>query len=361
MALTNFAALTSEQYTVWSKDLWASARNRQFLNSFTGDGDNAMVQRVTELTKTRKGARAVITLVQDLVGDGVAGDRTLEGNEESMSSDEIVINIDQLRHAVRHEGKMAEQKSVITFREQARDKLAYWLADRVDQMAFLTLSGVAYSYTTGGASRTGSDLVNLDFAGDVTAPSTNRYLVWDKTGFGVNSANTSLAADDLPTWEMLIDLKAYAKDHYVKPIRGEGGLELYHVFMTPKGIAALKKDDSFIQAWRHAMPRGSDNPLFKGSNAIYVDGLAIHEYRHVYHSSAWGGGAIAGQRLLLCGAQALAYADIGDPEWVEKGFDYDNSQGIETGKILGFEKPKFYSIYDSAEEDFGVIAVDTAV
>jgi N4-gp56 family major capsid protein len=361
MALTNFGALTDEQLTIWSQDLWSAARNRQFIKRFTGSGEDAMIQRVTELTKTRKGARAVITLVQDLTGDGVAGDRTLEGNEESMSQDDIVIQIDQLRNAVRHEGKMAEQKSVVRFREQARDKLSYWLADRIDQLAFLTLSGVTYDKTTAGGTRTGSDLVNLEFAGDVSTPSSSRYLVWDKTGFGVNAANTSLAADDLPTWDMLVDLKAYAKDHYVKPIRGEGGMELYHVFMTPSGIAALKKDADFLAAWRHALPRSNDNPLFKGTDTLYVDGLAIHEYRHVYHASTWGGGAIAGQRVLLCGAQALALADIGEPEWSEKGFDYDNSQGIETGKIMGFKKPKFYSIYDGSDQDFGVICVDTAV
>ena len=89
-----------------------------------------MIQHITELKKTEKGARAVITLLADLEGDGIAGDRTLEGNEEAMKSMDQVIRIDQLRNATRHEGKMADQKSVVNFRENARDKLAYWVADR---------------------------------------------------------------------------------------------------------------------------------------------------------------------------------------------------------------------------------------
>ena len=36
MALTNFSALTTEQKTVWSRDLWKMARNMQFLNRFAG-------------------------------------------------------------------------------------------------------------------------------------------------------------------------------------------------------------------------------------------------------------------------------------------------------------------------------------
>jgi hypothetical protein len=54
-------------------------------------------------------------------------------------------------------------------------------------------------------------------------------------------------------------------------------------------------------------------------------------------------------------------ADIGAPEWNEKGFDYDNSQGISLGKMLGFKKPKFGNIYENgAVEDFGVISTYVA-
>ena len=54
MALTNFAALTSEELTVWSRDFWKAARNLSFINQFAGKGSNAMVQRVTELKKDEK-------------------------------------------------------------------------------------------------------------------------------------------------------------------------------------------------------------------------------------------------------------------------------------------------------------------
>ena len=49
-----------------------------------------------------------------------------------------------------------------------------------------------------------------------------------------------------------------------------------------------------------------------------------------------GAGTIDGCQVLFCGAQALAMADIGNPEWHEKGFDYENQQGIAVGKIVGF-------------------------
>lgn len=362
--LTNFAALTSEQKTVWSMDLWKQARNQSFINKFLGKGPMSLVQHITELKKTEKGARAVITLLADLTGDGVAGDRTLEGNEESMQTFDQVIRIDQLRHANRHEGRMADQKSVVEFRGNSRDTLAYWLADRIDQLAFLTLSGVSYAKTNKGVNRVGSDLQFLEFAADVTAPTTNRRLRWDGTNktLVANAATSSIAATDTPTWNMLVQLKAYAKDRYIRGV-SENGEETFHAFLTPSAMAKLKMDNDYMLNLRHAQDRSGTNPLFTGSS-VKIDGIYLHEFRHVYNTanaasgSKWGGSStVDGCQILFCGAQSLGMADIGAPEWVEKGFDYENQQGISVGKILGFKKPTFGSIYENGSvEDFGVIS-----
>lgn len=367
--LTNFAALTTEQKTVWSMDTWRQARNQSFINKFLGKGPNSMIQHITELKKSEKGARAVITLLADLEGDGVAGDRTLEGNEEAMKSYDQVIRIDQLRHANRHEGRMADQKSVVEFRSNSRDVLAYWLADRMDQLAFLTLSGVSYGMRNTGAPRTGSDLPFLEFAADVSAPSAGRRLRWDGTNKVLVPGGTTSAvtAADTPMWDLFVQLKAYAKERYVRGIKEDGGEETYHAFLSPTAMARLKTDPTYLLNVRHAVERGGSNNLFTGSS-VKIDGIYLHEFRHVYNTrgaasgSKWGsGGTVDGCQILFCGAQALGMADIGAPEWVEKGFDYENQQGISVGKILGFLKPKFSSIYEGgAVEDFGALSVYVA-
>lgn len=369
MALTNFAALTTEQLTVWSRDMWKAVRNAMFTKRFQGSDENSMIQRITELKKSDKGARAVITLVADLEGDGTAGDRTLKGNEEAGKSYDQVIRIDQLRHANKSEGRIAEQKSVVEFRSTSKNILAYWMADRCDQMAFLTLSGVSYALKNNSAARVGSDLPNLEFAADVTAPSALRHRRWVAASSSLAAgATASVVATDLPSWKMLVEAKAYLEDSYIKPIRGEGGLAMYNVFMTPKGIAKLKLDADFLTAQRNAMPRSADNPLFKGADVIYVDGLAIYSYRHVFNTtgvasgSKWGAGSdVEGQRVLFCGAQAMGLADIGDPYWVEEDDDYKNQHGISVGKIFGLKKPVFRSVNSGTNEDFGVLCVDTAI
>lgn len=365
LALTNFGLLTDEQKTVWSRELWKQARNMSFVNRFLGKDPNSLIQHVTELKKTEKGSRAVITLLADLQGDGVAGDRTLEGNEEAMQTFDQVIRIDQLRHANRHEGRMANQKSVVEFRGNSRDVLAYWLADRIDQMAFLTLSGVSYANKNDGTTRTGSDLQYLEFAADVAAPTSGRRLRWDGTNKTLisSAATSAIAATDTPMWEMFVQLKAYAKTRYIRGIMEDGNEETYHAFLSPQAMARLKQDTTYMQNLRHAADKDKSNKLYTGGT-VKIDGIYLHEFRHVYNTfgaasgSKWGDGcAIDGCQVLFCGAQAMGMADIGAPEWVEKGFDYDNQQGISVGKILGFLKPKFTSIYESnATEDFGVIS-----
>jgi len=365
MAQTNFARLTDEELTIWSMDTWKAARNQSFVSRLMGKDSNAIIHHIDELTKTDKGARAVLTLVADLEGDGIAGDRTLEGNEEAMKSYDQVITIDQLRHANRHEGRMADQRSVLNFRNNSKDVLSYWLGDRIDQMAFLTLSGVSYTMRNNGIARIGSDLPFLDFASAVATPSSNRVLRWNGTTDQLSTAGATsqVTAADRPSWEMLVQLKAFAKETYLRGVR-EGGEETYHVFFTPTALAKLKLDPTYMQNVRESGVRSNTgNPLFSGAS-VKVDNLYIHEHRHVYNSRGatsgvdqWGSGNdVEGCQVLFCGAQALGIADIGNPYWDEEGFDYQNQQGISVGKIFGFLKPKFHSIYTGQTEDFGVIS-----
>jgi N4-gp56 family major capsid protein len=366
MALTNFAALTADQKLVWSKDLWKAARDLTFINKFVGSSDS-VVQRITELTKTEKGEQVIMHLLADLVEDGVVGDNERENNEEEMKTYNTKITIDLISHGLRQKGKLAEQKTVVSFRENAKERLSFWLANRMDQLAFLTLSGVSYAFNNDGSPRTSGAFASLAFASSVTAPSTKRWRRWDGANGALiaGSPSTMLATDTL-TYKAIVDIVVYAKTHYIKPLNA-GGKEYYVCFIRPEGLAQLKKDQDYQRAVVTGADRGKTNPFFEGG-ILTVDGLVFHEHRLVYNTkgaasgSKWGAlGTIDGARALVCGSQALGFADLGAPEWSEKWFNYDSSPGINIDKMFGFLKPVFYSIYDKSTEDFGVLAIDHAI
>jgi len=398
MANTNFGMLTGDQLQAWSRSFWKTARNNSFINQFAGTGSNAMVQRVTELTKSAKGSKANITLLADMAGDGITGDNTLEGNEEALRAFDISIEMDQLRFANRIQGRMTDQKTIVNFREQSRDTLAYAMADRIDQLAFLTLSGLQYNLKNNGALRaatavTGDVLSGLEFApgaGDAATSARSLCLnSGDANNDSVMSASGSNQNDftsfDKLSYASIVNLKAYAKDNYIRGIRGAGNQEVFHMFVTPQQMASLKLDSDFLANVRNAGVRGASNSLFSGTSSLMVDGVMIHEFRHVFNTAGadditvggyagglsagdpgakWGAtGAVNGARALFCGAQALAMADIGNAEMTEDTFDYGNQSGISVGKIFGLKKPKFNIAAPGATadvQDFGVITLDTA-
>ena len=376
-AQTDFTALLSNVKNVWVKRAWKHARENSYIMQFCGTGMNSMCQRITELTKTERGDRAIIRLVPDLVGDGVTGDNVLLGNEEALEGHDTEILIDQLRHAVKNKGRMNDQRSVFNFRMEAKDKLGFWMARIVDEIGFLTLAGIPYTKALNGATRpvlaTGRNLSDLAFASRSTAPSSQRHFRWDAGTNSLEDGDTAeLDPADTLTYNGLLAARAHMKDRYIRGIRSKGGEEFYHVFLPPLAYLKLKQDPNYQAALREAMPRSKGNPIFSGNN-VMMDGMILHEHHKVYNTSGatapnkWGGsGDVNGARIAMCGAQSLAMVNLDKgSSWNEENFDYGNSQGIGLGKIFGFEKPKFIDKkrvgHTSTEQDFGVCSFDVAL
>lgn len=367
MSVTNFAGLLSKQKIVWARDVWSSARDKMFIKRFSGTSENSMIQIINDLTKTEKGEKVLMQLVADLVEDGTIGDNAREGFEESMQTYSIELPIDLIAHQVKNKGKLSDQKTVINFRKMAKSRLAYWLANRIDQLAFLSLAGIPYTYNNDLSARVGSPFPSLSFAPHPTndLPTSRRRLTWTGTALSTNgNTSASLTTSSVPKYSMIVDSIAYAKDHYIKPLEANGR-EYYVLLVRPGTLAHLKKDADYQRAITSGMERGKDNPFFTGAT-VTIDGAVIHEHRLVPStigaSAKWGTGTnVEGSRSILCGAQALGMADLGEPDWVEKGFEYDSQQGISVDKMFGLLKPKFYSIYDKSVQDFGTLCIDHAL
>ena len=369
---TDFGRQQPHRRHAWGHAAYEVFRDNFYLERLVGKGESAVIERVDELSKTKSGEdAAMIHLIADIKGGGVVADNQMEGRERELSAAWQKIEIDQLRNAVVNKGRMADLRSILQFRRPAKNKLGRWLADTMEDLGILTLSGVSYAYNTDGSLRATpdgqDDLTELLFAADVTAPSTNRHFRWDATTGLEAGDTTAIDPADVITYNALVDIAAEGDTRGLKRIK-KGGKEYFILMVHTKTMAALHKDADFRSVIVNADTRGPENRIFSGA-VVTMHGLVIHPYRRTFNTlraasgSKWGGaGDVNGSRSLLLGAQALALADLDSPEWDEEMRDYRNRRGIAISKMFGYLKPQFPSEYDDGSlEDFGVMALDHAI
>lgn len=365
MATTNFGALSAAQKRVWGGELWTQGRDQNFFmsNGFVGTSAGNVIERITELTETERGRVCVMQLVGDLQSDGIVGDNILDGQEDTLWNDAIEIRIDQIRAGLRSRGRMAEQETVIRFRTTGREKLAFWMADKLDELMFLTIAGINYSSNLDGSTRAAnSQLPQLNFAADVAAPTSARIVY-----AGTATSTATLTSSDRISWNLLVSLQAKAKRERIKPIRS-GGREYYAVLLSTEQSRDLSNDSNYQTIVSRAGARGDSNPLFKGAKAM-VEGLVIYDHQKTPNTlglasgSKWGaGGAVDGAQALLMGAQSMGFATIGNTDYEESdNTDYKNRPGMAVGRVVGLLKPQFQSVFNNrTRQDFGVISMFTA-
>lgn len=367
--LTDFGAQTAAQKKVWLLQTFTQGRDQSFWNAngFMGkntEDDSKPIHKITELTETDRGAKAVMALVADIEG-AVVGDNLLDGQEKALDSDYTEIQIDQIRNGVKNKGFMSEQKTVLRFRAQGKDKLAFWRADLLDELTFLSIHGRAYSLKLDGSARGTTQLTQLSFAADVTAASTNRVMF-----AGSATSEGTLTSADTMTWNLIIQAKSFAKRKRIRPIRA-GGKEFFIVVMSTEQCRDLEQSADYKALTAQAMPRGlQDNPLFTNAKKVIGD-VVLYDHAKIFNTlglasaSKWGaGGLVDGAQAQLLGAQAVGYASLMNrgAGWTEsKNDDHGNRPAIGIGMVCGFKKPVFMSKYDAnADEDFGTVALKTA-
>lgn len=367
---TNFGEMQTQSRLAWGHKAYEEFLEQFFFTKWLGSGDGSPIDHITELSENDKGQTgAMLHLIADLHGGGIAGDNDIEGRESELQSFWQEVNFGMISKAVTNKGKLSERKSVIKFRTGARPKLSRWLAETMEEQAIHFASGIPFSLKLDGSPRVspaGEDpWTDLDYAGDIVAPSANRHFRYDATG-GLSAGDTSAvdAADTLK-YGVLPDLVAEARDKNIKPIR-RGGRELFIFMVSQKGWAQLWKDSDFRAAMVGSDVRGDDAKFFSGGHLTIHD-LLIMPYRRIYNTRGaasgqkWGsGGTVNGARGLLLGAQALAFADIAPPDWEEKRFNYNKRQGIALSKMMGWLKPQFHTGITDTVEDFGAMALDYA-
>ena len=334
--MTVTVTTANQRAQLWYKELFADAKKITFFERFISTSPNSPIQEVSDLT-AQPGDRINFGLSTRLGGTGIAGDSALEGSEAAISSYNQTVIVNQLRQGVLLTGRMDEQKVAYSMRNDAKEKLKIWWAERIDQECIDKLAGVTTS----------------TFANTPDAPSAGTS-VWA----GGVSADGSLTA------AMTMDTKVIDKAKQtamlatvkVRPIRLEDeeymGTAVYILIIHPWAAADLRKDPVWNQAQRDANVRGSDNPILSGALGIY-NGVVVYEHELMYKDATGGSGGASIARGVLLGQQAAIVGYGSDDQWVEKSFDYGNQWGIAAGRIFGVQKTRFNSV------DYGVVTIAT--
>jgi N4-gp56 family major capsid protein len=356
MADTVYGVNDNEAVKLWSAKLAREALKRTYIKRFIGKGSDSMIQQKNETNKG-PGDRIRMPLRMQLTGAGVLGDGNLEGNEESLTTFTQDLVINQLRHGVRSEGKMTEQRIPFSIRDEAMMGLADWWADRIDTWGFNHLCG----YTPANATP------QLNGHNTITAPTRQ---VW--AGAASNDEDSDLTTSD--TFSLILIDKAVeaakvtttgAVPPPIRPIMVDGK-PYFVAFLHPYQVTDLRTTTSastshpvlWYDIHRATLQGGRfNNPIFNGALGEY-NGCILHESTRVTQGENSGTADTDVRRAVLCGAQAGVMGfgqghDKSTYDWFEQLFDYGNKLGVKAGCISGLKK----SVYNSA--DFGTIVMSS--
>jgi len=357
MATTSYGTNAPEAVKLWSRTLAHEVRKATYIDKFIGDSADSLIQTKSEMKKG-PGDKVTITLRMLLTGDGVTGDSTLEGNEESLTTYTDNLTINQLRHAVRSQGKMSEQRIPFQYREEAKDGLVQWWAERYDQVFFNQICG----YTPANAV-TGGGMLTLTGNNTILAPSSNRQL-W-QTISGANTTDQGLGSTDIMNLSIIDRAveKAKVATPKIRPIMIKGSPH-YALFLHPYQVTDLRTNTNtgqWLDIQKSAMmgDGSKGNPILNGALGVY-NGVVLHEAFRVSQGvhSTTGAAISTVRRAVLCGAQSCAIgfgqnSGFKQMSWQEKLFDYQNQLGVSAGAIFGIKKLQFNSL------DFGTIVCST--
>ena len=346
MSATEFPLGSPMAAKLWSRKTFYEALAQTHMSQFTGTDASSLVQVLDETQKSA-GDTVYVPLLVDLAGDGVSEGEALEGMEESLTyyRDGVVIN--ELAHAVRLKERIDAQRVPMRLREDARQRLQQWLANRMDEIFFNQLAGNTAQ----------TSAVRYGFNAP-TAPTTtsgdSRIIYAD----GGSTTEASLTASQTFALTMLDTAVNIAKrtSPLIRPVK-VGSQEYYVCFIHPDQARSLRQSTntgSWLDLQKAAMTGGEieNNPIFTGALGIY-NNVVLHENRRVPLAP----GLTNVRRAIFCGAQAAVmaygkgYGEGGD--WIEDVFDYEREFGVSYQTIFGMKKTVFNS------KDFATIVVST--
>lgn len=330
MAETTVATGSSLAKKLYNEKLFRETVKESYFSRFMSTKADSIVQVKTDL-EASQGETIVFGLRMRLTGTGVEDDNILEGQEEDLTTYSDSITLKQYRHAVKDNGAMTRKRATYNVDEESDAALKDWGNEKIDLLCFQALFNAP------------TKVFYRDVNGAIAANS----AATAKAGLdATNSKINTVLLSALKTWAKTGGNRTYVP---FRPIK-VSGRNYYALLVNPDCNHDLQNDSTFQAAMREAADRGDENPLFRGSFAIWQN-VVIHEHENCTNATDGGGAAVAWSQCVFMGCQALLWAFGQRPKMVEKNFDYENKHGRSWGIIAKTKKAVFNSL------DFGSVGV----
>ena len=359
MAATQFGTNDPQTRKAWSKRVEVEGLQKTYMKKFMGpEGSDSLIVNKSELKKG-KGDDITCALFVELVGDGVEGDTTLKGKEESLDRHNQTIKVNQLRHAVNNLEGMTTQRTPFNLRKIGKDRLSNWYADRCDTVLFNHLAGNARQ--TDGR-YTGHNTI--------TAPTSER---WFKANGKANDEN--LVAADKFTLEMIDYAVEKARTSTIADGTGSpispvsvNGEKMFVCFIHEYQLTDLRTTSA--GRWRQiqdallAASTSTKNPIFSGAAGLYNNTILHATSRAPTGTNSSSNAEIATvRRAVFCGANAAMMAtggssDVGNESaysWSEETDDYGNQYNVAMSKIWGVKKSVYTPAVGSSQDHAAIV------
>ena len=327
--LTN-DALTRKR---WANDLFIVMLKAVEFNDLIGKGSDSIIQMKTELAKGQ-GDEITFGIRRPLVGEGIVGTDTVEGNEEMLRFKNFKMTIEELNHAVDTGGVMEEQRVPYDLMAEGKSGLQDWWSDKLSDYVINTLAG-----------NTTFTIAGKTFAQACTAPDTGHYVLVNDVA---EASMTSADVADLSYFDRLkqrAEIPATGCDK-IRPLK-MGGKNYYRVIVHNYVFDNLRVNTNVGQ-W---------GDMLRSANKLGVPNVEI-EYNGMLISKSERMPALVTNvyRTVLLGCQAATFAWGGAGEsksstmtFVPYERDAKRYVMIRGGGIFGCKKV----VFDS--KDYGVI------
>jgi N4-gp56 family major capsid protein len=254
---------------IWSKRIVREAMKETFSYKFMGEGSNNLIQ-VFDETQKGAGDKIRVPLRMQLTGRGVDENDALEGNEEALVThyDDVVIN--DLAHAARSKVTIDAQRVPFSVREECRQGISDWYADRLDTIAAFQLAGYSDMADT---IYTGNQLALAPLGNGVATDGTKRWIYGDANTGTLTEASISAAQTfSLSVLDRCVNI-AKTTSPLIRPIK-VGGSTFYVCFLHPDSVRDLRTNTNtgqWLDIQKAAMMGGEieNNPIFTGAYTIH--------------------------------------------------------------------------------------------